>query len=166
MFEFLLLVCVLCLFWYLQKSPKKRISKVIDLGILAALFLVPVVCFAQVTYTDLPVAPSDDLSTLISYVFSQGKIVLGQGTTAIIAFVITILIAISKLTSIKPIFDKLGSWKFIIPLALGAIAEIVFNLPKPFTWSAFIAILVQGVTGIGAVSIAVHHIWDQIKGKE
>lgn len=164
MFLFLLSLLILSLFF--QKDFKIKIPKILSFGVLATLILLPAIAFAQVTYTDLPVAPSDDLGTLITYIFSQGKIVMGQGTTAIIAFIITILIAITKFTFLKPIFDKLGNWKFIIPITLGAIAEILFNIPKPFTWTAFITILVQGITGIGAVSIAVHHVWDKFKGKK
>lgn len=132
--------------------------------LLFVLFLVPLMCFG---YDNL-VSPPEDLGELLKMFFSQAGSVKGQGITILIAFGLTTLLGLFKYFSItfKIVFDKLGNWKFILPLILGAVAELLLNLPKPVTLAGFITTLITGISGVGALSIFFHHVLDKFIGEK
>lgn len=126
--------------------------------------LIPVVVLAQ-TATPLPTPilnPPVETGEFIGWFFSSIKTLSGASATLIIAFILTVLIGLFKLTPLKTFWDKLGKWKFVVPLALGAIVEIIMNLPNPFTWGAFAGQLIAGAFGTGTVAIALKTIWSQL----
>lgn len=123
------------------------------------LLIVPCLLFG---YENLTPAP-EGLGDFFSWLFSTVKTVQGQGWTVMTAFVLTGIVGLFKLTPLKIYFDKLGKWKFILIMALGAGAELLFNIPRPFTFSGVISVIITGASGTGALSIAFHHIIDKLK---
>jgi hypothetical protein len=114
-------------------------------------------------YDTIPAEPSD-FNAVVEMVmaafsaFKAGSIGMGVG------LIITLILGLMKMIpALKNAFDKLGAWKFIIPMALGAIAEIAFNLPSDLSFAAVVSLVVQGVQANGLVAIAFHHIISQFK---
>jgi hypothetical protein len=114
-------------------------------------------------YETIPAEPSD-FNSLIEMVmsafsaFKAGSIGMGVG------LVITVLLGLMKMVPmLKGMFDKLGAWKFVIPMILGAIAEIAFNLPSDISFSAVMSLVIKGVQANGMVAIAFHHILEKFK---
>jgi hypothetical protein len=134
------------------------------LWLLLFLVLVPMLCFG---YDNL-VSPPEDLGQFVTWFFAQAGSVKGQGMTLIIAFGLTALLGVFKYfsTAFKTAFDKLGNWKFIIPIVVGASAELILNLPQPVTLIGVVTTIITGASGIGAVSIAIHHCLDKFIGEK
>ncbi len=125
------------------------------------IILFPVLCFSYDNF----VAPPEDTTSFVQWFFSSFP-ASGAGWMVITGFVLTLIVGVLKLTSLKSWFDKLGSWKFAFIMILGAVAELVINLPSPFTWSGFLNIVATGALGTGSISIAIHHILDNFIKKK
>jgi len=128
---------------------------------LLLLLFLPLFCFG---YENLPETPTD-LNSFSQWFFSSIP-VKGAGWIVITGFVLTLLVGITKLTPLKAIFDKLGSWKFVLIMILGALAELIINFPTPFTLAGFLNIVATGALGTGSVSIAFHHILNGFANKK
>jgi hypothetical protein len=127
--------------------------------------LLPLLAIAQtVTPTPIPplLNPPTDTGEFIGWLFSSVKSLSGASSTLIIAFVLTVIIGAFKLTPLIKYWDKLGKWKFTVPLLLAAVVEVLMNMPKPFAWGAFISQLIVGAFGTGTVAIALKTIWNQL----
>lgn len=129
------------------------------------LFLMFFVSASLFAFDNLSEAPTD-IGSLFTYIFANYKAVAGAGTHAVIAFAITIIIAIFKwISTVKTWFDKLGAWKFLIPSLLGIIAELIFNLPAQVTFASIVGVIITGATGTGLMSIGIHHFIENFKKK-
>jgi hypothetical protein len=116
-------------------------------------------------YDNLPAQDGDMggwFMSLVEMIKNWGSL----GWHGIVAAMIVLVIGLTKISFIKVYWDKLGAWKFVIPLALGAVAELILNFPKPFQWGTFIGVIITGIGGSGALSIAVHHIFDKLLSKK
>lgn len=87
----------------------------------------------------------------------------GQGWYVILGISIWALVGICKFSILKTYFDKLGKWKFTIPIVLAVFADLFVNFPNPFTWGALLSVLVTSAGSGGTLAIAFHHIIDSFK---
>lgn len=126
--------------------------------VVMVILLFPLVVLA---YDNLPTTP-EDVGGFVGWFTQNVQTLSGAGALAIVAFVLTCLIGIFKLTPLQKYWDKLGKWKVIIPLVLGAIAELIINFPNPFTWQGLITVIIAGVTGSGALAIAINQVWKNL----
>lgn len=159
----LILILALIVFAVLKRKSKK-VWVLLDYAILAGLLLVPVICLAQtatVAYVNVA-NPPDDIGAFINWLFTSAGAVKGHGSMAISALIITVLMGILKMTALKSLFDKLGNYKIIVPMALGAIAELLTNYPSPATLATVLSVIVTGASGTGLISVAYHHALDNL----
>lgn len=133
----------------------KRISIICTM---VMIFLMPLIALA---YENLPATP-DDVGGFVSWFTQTVQTLPGTGALIIVAFVLTAMIGIFKLTPLQKYWDKLGKWKVVIPLVLGAVAELVLNFPSPFTWQALITVVMSGITGSGALAIAINQLYKNL----
>ena len=132
-------------------------------ALLALMVLFPMFAFSYDNLTEAP----EGIGEFLAWAFANAKPAFGAGAASATAFVCTVLLGISKFTPLKPVFDKLGNFKFIIPMILGAVAELALNFPTPFSVKALVIMLYTGAMGTGTAAIAFHHIADKfIKKKE
>lgn len=110
-------------------------------------------------YTNIT-PPPETVDGFIKWFFSEAKSMNGAGLTVIIAFSMTVILGLFKFTPLKPVWDKLGNWKFVIPMAAGAIGEVALNWPSPFSWAILATQIVTGATGTGLLAVAFHHVAD------
>lgn len=136
---------------------RKRLPLYVAISFITMLMLTAVAW----AYDNLP-EQSGDLGAWFQALVDMIKNHADLGWRGLTAGSIVLLIGISKFTFVKPYWDKLGAWKFAIPLALGAIGELILNFPVPFQWGTFISVIITGVAGSGALSIAIHHIMDKL----
>jgi hypothetical protein len=107
--------------------------------------------------------PPDDPIEFLQWAFVTITSFKGASVSIIVGCSITILLWIFNYFKTKTFMDKLGKWKFVVPIGLGALAELCFNFPAPFTWSNLVAVIVKGASMNGAVAIALHHTCKRIK---
>lgn len=121
--------------------------------ILFLLIIFPVMCLGYTNFS----GPPEDTSGFLNWFFASMP-TAGSGWMIITAFAMTVVIGILKLTKLKTFFDKFGNWKFLLVMFIGAVVELIMNLPSPFTWSGFLNIIATGALGTGSISIAFHHV--------
>jgi hypothetical protein len=154
------LILILCLIAFaVLKRKSERVWVLLDYAILAGLLLVPVICLGY----DNVVAPPEDPAGFASWFFPGTSAIKGQGHLVVVAFILTTAIGIIKMTPLKTLFDKLGSWKSIIVAILGAIAELFLNWPSPATFNNIMTIFLTGAAGTGMISSGLHHALDGFK---
>lgn len=130
--------------------------KFLEMFLLVIVLLVLAIPLALFGYDPLTLPP-DDISGFLGWLASGAQNLKGSSSTLIIAFVLSAIIGIFKLTPLSTWFEKLGKWRFIIPISLGGIAELLINWPAPFAFGSLVTILVSGIVGPGALAIAVYH---------
>ena len=118
--------------------------------------------FNALAYTVLQPAPGE-VVPWIQWLMSEVGSVKGQGWPLMVALGLWALVGVTKFTFLKKYFDKLGKYKFLVPLLGGALAEVFFNLPQPFSFSALIAMFVAGAGQQGLLAVAFHHLIDKFK---
>lgn len=116
---------------------------------ITATFLFSGLAFAQ------EVGDIDMLSRILQYVKDFG----GLGSFAKISGAITLLLSLTKVSFIKPLWDKLGDFKAYAGPALGFLAGL-FNA---FTGNKFDWAVVAAWTFAGSGSVFLHEILDTIK---
>jgi hypothetical protein len=156
MFLLILLFLLMSLFFYCYRK-NSVLARI--LAISGSLLILPVCLFAY----ELLSVPPEDPAEFISWAFAVITSFKGASASVIVGGSITILLWIFNYFKTKTFMDRLGNWKFIIPIGLGAIAELCFNFPETFTWSALLAVLSKGATMNGAIAIALHHTCKRIK---
>jgi Sec-independent protein translocase protein TatA len=137
------------------------IKKFISWTVLITVLLFPILLLG---YENLGTTP-EDVGGFITWFTTNAKTLPGAGGLAITAFILTCLLGIFKLTPLRKYWDKLGKWKVVIPLVLGAVAELIINFPSPFTWQGLLTVFIAGVTGSGALAIAINQVWKKIFNK-
>ena len=157
MFIFVLFMIFVFLYFCFEKKSI-FLSRVFGSSALISLLLIPVLSFGYTIFD----APPEDPVAFIKWAFNSITSFRGASASVITGTSITILLWIFNYFKTKVFMEKLGEWKFIIPLVLGAIAELVFNFPDPFTWSALISVIVAGASMNGALAIAIHHTGKRI----
>lgn len=138
---------------------KDRVSRICGLSALISLLIIPVYLSA---YEVLNLPPDDPIEFL-QWTYATVTSFKGASVSIVVGSSITILLWIFNYFRTKEYMDRLKEWKFIIPIGLGALAEICFNFPEQFTWNTLIAVIVRGASMNGAVAIALHHTCKRIK---
>jgi hypothetical protein len=115
-------------------------------------------------YTVLGEVPGDPLEW-IKWAYTQVLSAKASSSAVKVGLLLWALIGLSKFTSLKKYFDKLGKWKSALPLVLGATAELLYNMPDKAGVSSIFAVLLAGASGSGLISVAWHHIVKAIKPK-
>jgi len=146
-----------------------RKFKKILIGLLLIFFAMPIVAaVAQTVDPNVITNPPADSSNYIQWFFDSIKSLKGATANLIIAFVLSALIGAMKMPAIIKLkfWDKLGKWKFTIPLILGAIVALLIVWPTPFSWASLVQIIVAGAIGNGGLAIAIREIIRQFFPKK